>query len=283
MMHHALYQLPLLQMRACLPITGTQCSATSQSVQSTLSHLIMARASKPKKSAALCRRVAKKVRATTNCPSTKASNHGGKKKSQQSAKSSAALPPCPRTPDTKQTKRCKSLPSTSTPSTVGSKSTTSSKRAVSMMNGLALKTPPKKPKRKQHVAPTTDSLCDTIDFDNAAMIDWTSIEGVRAALAHHFPDDGDFVGLDFTDQVKLLCSKFTPSDIRPVLQGILVDAGNDWRSLKLAKLKSMKQLAPELANACVDIANAKSALSASARRVPRNIVVKQERVDMAQR
>ena len=115
------------------------------------------------------------------------------------------------------------------------------------------------------------------------MIQWKSFEGVRAALAHHFPDDDDFEGLDFSDRVKLLCSKFTPSDIRPVLQGILVDAGNDWRSLKLAKFKSMKQLAPELANACIDIANAKSVPSASARRVPRNIVVKQERMDTAQR
>ena len=81
-----------------------------------------------------------------------------------------------------------------------------------MMSGLALKTPPKKPKRKQHVAITNDSLCDTIDFDNAAMIQWTSPEGVHAALAHHFQ------GLDFSNWVKLFCSKFTPSDIRSVLQ-----------------------------------------------------------------
>ena len=62
-----------------------------------------------------------------------------------------------------------------------------------------------------------------------------------------------------------------------------MDAGNDWRSLKLAKFKTMKQLAPELAKACVDIVNAKGDLLTPACRVPCNIVVKQEHMDMVQR
>ena len=102
------------------------------------------------------------------------------------------------------------------------------------------------------------------------------------ALKYHFHDCSLYYGLDYYEKALLLCNQFKPSEIRIVYQGIWTDAGNDWRSLKLGKLKSMRALAPELAKACVDIVNARADLATSARRVPRNIVVKQERVDDVQ-
>ena len=86
------------------------------------------------------------------------------------------------------------------------------------------------------------SLCDTVDFDDPMMINWISIKGVRAALEHHCDDPGDFEGLDYHDQVKELCTKFTPSEARPALQGILTDSGKDWRTLKLNKLHLLPSL-----------------------------------------
>ncbi len=148
-------------------------------------------------------------------------------------------PPVATTPDHKQ-RKSPSLPSTpmtvtsksTTPSTVTSKLTTESKRAVSMMSSLALNPPPKKVKRKQDAA-SKASLSDTVNLDDAAMIDWSCKKGLRAALEHYFDNHEDFEGLDYHDMVMLLCNKFKTNDIRPVLQGILQDAGKDWSTLKL--------------------------------------------------
>ena len=62
--------------------------------------------------------------------------------------------------------------------------------------------------------------------------------------------------------------------MRPVFQGICQEAGKNWRSLKLAKHKSTKTLAPEFVKACVDIVNARTDFT-----VPGKITVKKENLD----
>ena len=202
---------------------------------------------------------------------------------------STDAPPVARTPDRKQ-RKSPSLPSTpttvtsklTTPSTVTSKSTTESKRAVSMMSSLALKTPPKKKKKtkRKEDAVSKASLCDTIDFDDAAMIEWTCKNELQAALEHHFDNHKDFEGLDYHDRIILLCNKFTPSDIKPAMQGILQESGKDWRTMKLQRPRSMKMLAPEFAKECVNIVNAKAELLKSGSdTMPQSVIIKKEKVD----
>ena len=82
------------------------------------------------------------------------------------------------TPDCKQRKSL-------TPLTVTSKSTTKSKRAVSLMISLALKTLPKKVNCKQDAA-SKASLSDAVDLNHASMIDLTYKKGLRATIEHHF-------------------------------------------------------------------------------------------------
>ena len=123
------------------------------------------------------------------------------------------------------------------------------------------------------------SLTDTVDFADAAMIGWTCKKGLQAALEHHFDNHEDFEGLDYHERIILLCNKFKPNDIRPALQGILQEAGTDWRTLKLQKLRSMKVLAPKFAKECVNIINAKAELLKSASdTVPQNVIIKTEKV-----
>ncbi len=83
--------------------------------------------------------------------SSKKSNEGTSKKARQKGKGAGVqrgksmdARPVARTPDRKQRR---SLSLQSTPLTVMSKSTTESKRVVSMMSSLAFKTPPKKNKK----------------------------------------------------------------------------------------------------------------------------------------
>ena len=56
-----------------------------------------------------------------------------------------------------------------------------------------------------------------------------------------------------------------------VLQGLLSDAGKDWRKLKMNKLRNMHVLAPEFARAFVDLHNATTDLN-SLTSVPDGIV-----------
>ena len=56
-----------------------------------------------------------------------------------------------------------------------------------------------------------------------------------------------------------------------MLQGLLTDAGKDWRKLKLNKLKNMRVLAPEFAKVCVDQFNATTELNSSTS-VPEDVV-----------
>ena len=242
----------------------------------------MTKTTKKKKPTASPTSTTKKSKST----SSKKSNEGNSKKPRQKGKSTNApkgkstdARPAARTPDRKQRKS----PSLQlTPLTVTSKSTTESKRAVSMMSSLALKTPPKKKKKtkRKEDAVSKASLCDTIDFDDAAMIEWTCKNGLQAALEHHFDNHEDFEGLDYHDRIILLCNKFTPSDIKPAMQGILQESGKDWRTMKLQRLRSMKMLAPEFAKECVNIVNAKAELLKSGSdTVPQSVIIKKEKVD----
>ena len=54
---------------------------------------------------------------------------------------------------------------------------------------------------------------------------------------------------------------FKPVEIRMVLQGLLTDAGKDWRRLKLHKLRNMSILAAEFAKVCVELFNATTELN----------------------
>ena len=221
---------------------------------------------------------------TTKAESPKKTTNGTPKKAKQKGKGSTKAKtgkstnarPGLQTPDrrkvkthrpglqTPDRKKVKTHSAHSTPSTVTSNSTSSSKRAVSMMNSLQLKSPPKKMKSEQDVA-------NAIDFDDASTIDWLSKKGLCDALAHYGEDKSELKHMDFNAKVVLLCNNFKPNDIRPVFQGIYQEAGKNSRSLKLAKHRTMKTLAFDFAKACVDIGNARTALT-----VPGRITIKKE-------
>ena len=169
-----------------------------------------------------------------------------------------------RTPDRK--KRNKSS-APSTPSTTASQSTSSSKRVLTFMSDLQLETPPRKKKGVQDAT-------SGIDFRDASAIEWLSMHEVRAALEYHSEHHSELQSFDLGESILLLCTFFKPNDIRPVYQGLCQEAGWDWRSLSLAKLKSMKTLAPEFAKACVDIVNARTDSA-----VPAKITLKKKKRD----
>ena len=91
------------------------------------------------------------------------------------------------------------------------------------------------------------SLSNMIDYNDPNTIPWLTKQGVVDALEHHFPDQEDYLKLDYDDQLLLLIKVFKSTDMRFILQGLLTDAGKDWRKLKLNKLRSMKLLAPQFA------------------------------------
>ena len=97
-----------------------------------------------------------------------------------------------------------------------------------------------------------------IDFSDALTIDWLSEKGLCDALACYGEDQSELESFDLREKVVRLCSFFKPNDIQPIFQGICQEAGKNWQSLNLAKLKSMKTLASEFAKACVDIINART-------------------------
>ncbi len=119
----------------------------------------------------------------------------------------------------------------STPSTVTSNSTRSSKCTVSMMNGLTITSPSKKTKSVQDATSATN-------FNNTTMIDWLSKEGLCEALQYHREDQTELENMAFHANVVLLCGKFKPNDIRPTFQGIYQEAYKNWQSLKLRNIKA---------------------------------------------
>ena len=136
-------------------------------------------------------------------------------------------------------------------------------------------------KHKQDAA-INPSLCHAIDLNDALLIDWTYERGLHTEFKHHFDDYEDYCDLDYYEKVNLLCGQFTPSELRPVLQGIWTDAGRDWRSLKLwkARYRYKINLAPVFAKVCVDIINAKAdLLEIGHRNVPQKIIMEKENVE----
>ena len=166
----------------------------------------------------------------------------------------------PRTPD----REVNTHTSYSTPSTISSKSTSSSKRAISMMDGLELKSPSKKTKKIQDAKSANK-------FEDAATINWLSMKEVCKALLYYGKDRSKLKEIEYYDKILLLCNYFKPNDIHLVFQGILLDAGRNYQNLQLTKLGTMKPLSVEFAKACVDIYNAKLDFT-----VPGKITVKKE-------
>ena len=80
----------------------------------------------------------------------------------------------PQTPE----RKVRSPSAHSTPSTAASTMSSSSKRAVSMMNNLPLNSPTKKSKN------TLDKQ-STVDFNDALEFDWLSMSDIDDALVHH--------------------------------------------------------------------------------------------------
>ena len=138
------------------------------------------------------------------------------------------------------------------------------------MGGLALQSPltPKKAKPEDI---DDASLIDTVDYTDPNTIRWLTKKGVVDALQHHFSDREDYIELDHHDQILLLVKMFKPFEIRVVLQGLLTDAGRDWRKLKLHKLRNMNILAAEFAKVCVELFNATTELNSTIL-VPEDIV-----------
>ena len=207
-------------------------------------------------------KVASKPKKKRPATVTKKSKRPGTTKAAAVPKSPTKAPPkaVVRTPPTKKNKKVVSVPTT--PSTVSSKSTTQSKRAVKLMGGLALQSPSSS-KRAKCEDVEEDSLSDTVDYQDPNTIPWLTKKGVADALEYHFPDQDDYITLDHQEQILRLVKKFKPADIRIVLQGLLTDAGKDWRKLKMNKLRNMNVLAPEFAKVCVDLFNATTELNSS--------------------
>lgn len=180
-----------------------------------------------------------------------------------------ALPKAVARTPTKEGKKVAS--SQTTPSIVSSKSTTQSKRAVTLMSGLALKSP-STPKRTKNEDVEEASLSNTVDYEDPNTVLGLTKQGVVDTLGYHFPEREDYIKLEYYEQILLLVKAFKPADIRFVLQGLLTDEGKDWRKLKLNKLRRTNILAPEFAKVCVELFNAETELNTSTS-VPEDIVI----------
>ena len=154
----------------------------------------------------------------------------------------------PRTPVRKKKKPSSSH---STPSTITSQSTSSSKRVLQKMNDLQIKKKPKKTPRVQDDA-------SGFNPSDPSTIDWLNNRVLCDALQYHGQDQQELENLDLHEKIVHLCGFYKPKDIRPIFQGICQDAGQDWRTLDIAKHKTMRKLAFEFARSCVDIVNART-------------------------
>ena len=77
-------------------------------------------------------------------------------------------------------KATKSAAVPTTPSTVSSRSTTESKRAVTLMSGLDLKSPSSK--KNKACSAEEASLVDSVDYEDPATIAWQTKEGIASAI-----------------------------------------------------------------------------------------------------
>ena len=96
---------------------------------------------------------------------------------------------------------------------------------------------------------------------------------MAAVIQHNYPHNVECLELPYHKKITQLLTQFKPADLHSVLQGLLaVDAGKNWRKLKLKKLKSIRALRPEFAKACVEFCNAKAELDTSSS-VPVDITI----------
>ena len=101
----------------------------------------------------------------------------------------------PRTPQ----RKVRSPLAHSTPSMAASTIPSSSKRAVSMMNNLALNNPRKKSK-------ITLDKHSTVDFNDVLEFDWLSMSDIDDALVHHGEELSELNKFNYHDKIVLLWS-----------------------------------------------------------------------------
>ena len=156
--------------------------------------------------------------------------------------------------------------------------TPSSKRNLSRMNELTLVSPDKQKSSKKHrpkksvavasgkgkgdASPPPKSLPKFTD------IDWESQEGILQALSKYNKKD-QYQDLNLREQIILLASNFTLTDIRPLLMKLVASAGKDFRNIDWDRLRTVKRIAPKCARLIITIVNAKTNIA-----VPKKIVVK---------
>ena len=99
-------------------------------------------------------------------------------------------------------------------------------------------------------------------------IDWISEQGILQALPKYNEQD-QYQGLKLREQIILLASNFTPTDLRPLLMNLVAQAGEDFRSINWDNYTSTKKIAPKCARLIITILNAKTNLA-----IPQKIIVK---------
>ena len=176
----------------------------------------------------------------------------------------------PTTPTRQKTKQSSTTPNSS--------STSSSKRTLSRIKDLTLASPEGKKSSKKHRPTKTvavpsgrgkgDASSPSTKLPKFTDIDWVSKQGILQALSKYNQPD-QYLGLELREQIILLASNFTPTDLRPLLMNLVAQAGEDFRNINWDNYTSTKKIAPKCARLIVTILNAKTKLA-----IPQKIVVK---------
>ena len=137
-----------------------------------------------------------------------------------------------------------------TSTTPNSSSTSSSKRTLSRIKALALASPEEKKSSKKHrptkaVAVSSgrrkgDTSSPSVQLPKFTDIDWVSKQGILQALSKYNQPD-QYLDLELREQIILLASNFTPTDLRPLLMNLVAQAGEDFRSINWDNYTSTKK------------------------------------------
>ena len=156
--------------------------------------------------------------------------------------------------------------------------TPSSKRNLSRMSEPTLVSPEKQKSSKKHRPKKSVAVTSRKGKGDASPppkllpkftdIDWESQEGVLQALSK-YNKKAQYQDLNLREQILLLASNFTPTDLRPLLMRLVASAGEDFRDIDWDSLRSVKRIAPKCARLIITIVNAKTNIA-----VPKKIVVK---------
>ena len=98
--------------------------------------------------------------------------------------------------------------------------------------------------------------------NNLTSIDWESHDGILKALSKWNKKD-QYQDLSLQEQIILLASNFTPTDLCPLLMSLLASAGEDFRNIDWDNYRSMKRIAPKCAQLIITIVNAKTNIAGS--------------------